>query len=87
MTETAQLFLIWHGAEDAEVQLAEPSHPLTGQMFMVRSERSRSKVYHAVKWQLPPDTPLCVAPLAADPKFKGMADGALKWLRAGEAGP
>jgi hypothetical protein len=50
---------------------------------MVRSERTLSRLYHAIKYQLPPDTALMVAPLAEAPKFKGMAEGALKWLRTG----
>ncbi|KAA9009194.1 hypothetical protein [Histidinibacterium aquaticum] len=80
---SAPLFLVWHGAPGAEVEVAEPNHPLAEGMFLVRSERTLSKLYHAIKHQLPEDTALCVAPLADAPKFKGLAEGALKWLRSG----
>jgi hypothetical protein len=82
MTGT-QLFMVWHGAPEATVTLGEDSHPLQPNLFMVRSERTLSRLYHAIKYQLPPDTALTVAPLAGAPKFKGMAEGALKWLRSG----
>ncbi|GAB5349412.1 hypothetical protein [Alteriqipengyuania sp. 357] len=51
-------------------------------LYCIASELSRSKLYHRLKWQLPEDTALLVAPLAAVPKFKGMANGALAWLRS-----
>ena len=76
------LFLVWHDAPGASVEIAEPSHPLQPGMLLVRSERTLSRLYHAVKRQLPAGTALCVAPLAEAPKFKGMADGALKWIRS-----
>ncbi len=75
--------MVRHGAGDRQVDIAEPTHPLEPGLFMVRSERSLSKLYHAVKRQLPRDTALLVAPLAGAPKFKGMAPGALAWLRDG----
>jgi hypothetical protein len=77
------LYLVWHGAPGAALEIGEASHPLTDQMHLVRSDRTRSRLYHAVKHQLPADTALCVAPLAGDPKFKGMDEGALHWLRSG----
>ncbi|MBP0482056.1 hypothetical protein [Sagittula salina] len=77
------LFLVWHGAPGARLEIGDPSHPLSDQMLMVRTQRTLSRLYHAIKHQLPEDTALCVAPLADDPKFKGMAEGALKWLRGG----
>jgi len=77
------LFLVWHGAPESAVSLGEESHPLSAGLFMGRSARTPSRLYHAIKYQLPPDTALMVAPLAEAPKFKGMAEGALKWLRTG----
>ncbi|MCZ4297124.1 hypothetical protein [Henriciella marina] len=50
-------------------------------LYLLRSDASRSKVYHAIKYAALPDS-LLVAPLEDAPKFKGMRDGALKWLRA-----
>ncbi|GAD58472.1 MULTISPECIES: hypothetical protein [Brevundimonas] len=46
------------------------------------SALSRSRLYHRIKRQLPPDTAFLVAPLADAPKFKGMASGALTFTRA-----
>ena len=50
-------------------------------LYLTESARTRSQVYHAIKWRLQPRR-LLVAPLADDPKFKGMAPGVLSWLRA-----
>ena len=57
-------------------------------LYLTESTRSRSQVYHAIKWRLQPRR-LLVAPLADDPKFMGMKPGVLKWLRArgAQAGP
>jgi len=53
---------------------------LDGGLWLVRTKRTRSRLYHDVKHKAEPDG-LLVAPLDGDPKFKGMADGALKWVR------
>ena len=54
-------------------------------LYLTESSRTRSQVYHAIKWRLNPGK-LLVAPLADDPKFKGMAPGVLSWLRGRKAG-
>lgn len=51
-------------------------------LTLIDSAESRSVVYHAVKGLIPEGTPLLVAELADDPKFKGMAPGAAAWLAA-----
>jgi len=79
----SELFLIWHGDPKTAVELAEPMHALRDDLILVRSDRTLSRLYHAVKHQLPRDTALCVAPLASAPKFKGMTAGALTWVRRG----
>jgi hypothetical protein len=64
--------------------------PLRPGLVLIESPESRSRVYHAVKDQLPAGTPLLVAQLDEVPKFKGMSDGALRWCRErlpGRAGP
>ncbi len=81
--DAMRLYLVWHGAPETEVTLGDDSHALQAGMFMVRSERTLSRLYHAVKRQLPGDAALIVSPVEGAPKFKGMAEGALKWLRAG----
>lgn len=53
-------------------------------LTLIDSPHSRSEVYHAVKHLVPEGTALVVAPLADDPKFKGMASGARAWLDARE---
>jgi hypothetical protein len=55
--------------------------PLRPGLVLVDSPESRSRVYHALKDQLPEGTPLLVAHLGEVPKFKGMAEGALTWCR------
>ncbi len=80
-----RLYLIY--VRGAERPVAPEEFPemarLADDLFLLRSAQSRSKVYHSVKWASRPEA-LLVAPLADDPKFKGMEAGALKWLRSGE---
>lgn len=51
-------------------------------LTLIDSPHSRSEVYHAVKHLVPEGTALLVAPLAGEPKFKGMSSGARIWLDA-----
>ena len=83
--EAAALYLVWHDPEAAPagpLDLHGDGHPLADGLWLVRSPLRRSKLYH--------DAALACAPLADDPdgwpKFKGMAAGALAWLRGGSAG-
>lgn len=55
--------------------------PLRPGLLLVDSDQTRSIVYHALKDQIPQDTPLLVAACAEVPKFKGMTAGALAWAR------
>ena len=91
------LYLIWfdaaagrdtgpeHGRADGRqigVAGGDPAvRRLDDGLYLVRTGRSRSELYHDVKRRTRPRK-LLVAPLAAAPKFKGMAEGALKWVRA-----
>ena len=50
-------------------------------LLLLRSEETRSAVYHAVKWSIPDGRAVLVAPLADEPKAKGMAPGLQAWLR------
>lgn len=84
------LYLLWHdpaAAPEAPLDMHGDAHPLAEGLWLVRSPLTRSKLYHRIKWQLPEGTPLACAPLADDPsgwpKFRGLASGALAWLRAG----
>lgn len=49
-------------------------------VYLLESEKTRSRLYHTIKARCAPRR-LLVAPLAGDPKFKGMAPGALAGLR------
>ena len=82
--DTPSLYLAWFdaGEEDApEFDLHAEHVALRDGLYLFRTALTRSKLYHAIKRRLPDDAPLLVAPLADAPKFKGMADGALKWVR------
>lgn len=65
----------WKPQEDEAVEL-RPG------LFLIRTAKTRSRLYHDIKHAARPDS-LLVAALDGEPKFKGMAAGALKWLRAG----
>ena len=82
-TEESRLFLVYleiTGDEQPEMP-ADLYTQLTPSLFLVRSTLTRSGLYHAVKRRNAP-TALLVAPLEEAPKFKGMNEGSLKWLRS-----
>jgi hypothetical protein len=56
-------------------------------LAVVTSDLDRSRLYHRVKRSQAPDASILVAPLAGDPKMKGMAAGAHACLEglAGDA--
>ncbi len=83
------LYLLWFDpavASSGPLDLHGDGHPLAEGLWLIRSPLTRSKLYHRIKWQLPGDAALLLAPLEDDregwPKFKGLAGGALKWLRS-----
>lgn len=49
-------------------------------VYLFRSDQTLSKLYHAIKHHARPKG-LFVGKLDGEPKFKGMATGALKWVR------
>lgn len=78
------LYLAWFDAPDADTAALAGEFggfPLASGLMLLVSDVTRSRVYHSVKWALPPDTPLLVAPLADVPKFKKMTPGTQTWLR------
>ena len=88
MTET--LYLLWFDPAvepPAQFALHGDATQMHDGLWLVRSELTRSRLYHRIKWHLPEGTSLLLAPLSDEPdgwpKFKGMAPGALKWLREG----
>jgi hypothetical protein len=84
------LFLVWHDEEAAiapELALALDRFELRPGLSLVDSDLRLSRLYHRIKWALPPGAALLVAPLGSAPKFKRMEQGALKWLRLRPADP
>lgn len=67
---------------DLDIDAQFPEHHLVwDHAVLIESEQSQSRVYHAIKHALPADTPLMIAILDHQPKFKGAKPGLLKWLR------
>ena len=58
-----------------EVRVAAPG------LLLVESDDTLSRVFHELKWALPEDAQLFVAPVAATPKLRGLEAGTLSWLR------
>jgi hypothetical protein len=83
----ATVFVAWTSADLHAVDRADLVGPweevvvASGGLAFVESDASLSAVYHALKWSLPPDVALTVAPLAGLPKAKGLAPGTNTWLR------
>lgn len=77
------LYIVWVG-DDGPLDLdgAGEQFELGPQLRLIESELSQSRLYHLVKWSLPPDTSLLVSAVDGRPKFKGMERGALAWLRS-----
>ncbi len=77
------VFLAWT-PEPPEADLPGPwtelRHAAPG-LLLVESSETLSRVFHELKWALPEDAPLIVAPVAATPKLRGLAPGTLAWLR------
>ena len=79
--DSATLYLVYLDVDVAAHPEPSPDLvELAPGLYLTESSRTRSQVYHAIKWRYSPRQ-LLVAPLAGDPKFKGMAPGVLKWLR------
>jgi hypothetical protein len=58
-----------------ELRVAAPG------LVLVESDDTLSRVFHELKWALPEDARLFVAPVAATPKLRGLEPGTLSWLR------
>lgn len=59
----------------------DDAHELTGDLTLVATSLTRSRLYHLVKWEGPSGAPVVVAPLSEPPKVTGVAPGAVAWLR------
>jgi hypothetical protein len=56
--------------------------PAAPGLLFVDSDDTLSRVYHALKWSLADSVALAVAPVADQPKVKGLPPGTNSWLRA-----
>lgn len=84
MPDAQPLFLVYVGVAasfDRPLHFPGDAFTLADGLFLVRSDLTRSGLYHQIKHRLPTDAALLVAPLADAPKFKRLRRGALKWLR------
>ncbi|MBB6425718.1 hypothetical protein [Sphingopyxis sp. JAI128] len=84
MPDAQTLFLVYAdvaASSEGPVHLPGDAFMLADTLFLVRSDLTRSELYHQVKLGLPTDAALLVAPLADAPKFRRLHRGALKWLR------
>lgn len=82
------LFIVWVGT-DEPIELDDlvgERQQLAPRLSLISSELTQSRLYHLVKWSLPPDTELLVAAVDGRPKFKGMEPGSLAWLRSHKSG-
>jgi hypothetical protein len=80
-----QLYLAWLEDEAVDASAEGPwtdVFVLRPGLLLVRSAEGRSPVYHALKHLSRPGAALLLAPLADEPKAKGMADGWTTWLRS-----
>lgn len=76
----AEQYLVFLDPDPALTASTEQCVALGSGLYVCYSALTRSRFYHALKVAHDPAR-LLVAPLAGDPKFKGMAEGALKILR------
>jgi hypothetical protein len=82
------VYVAWTSADlhqlDTSRDLAGPWREVivaAGGLAFVDSDDTLSRVYHALKWSLPEDVALAVAPVSDQPKAKGLAPGTNSWLR------
>ncbi len=78
------VYLAW---TDARFDPAAPGpweavHRAAGGLLLVDSDAGLSRVYHELKWSLPPGAALLVTPVASRPKLARVAAGTQTWLRA-----
>lgn len=78
---TAYLAYLPQTADIDAIEVDGAMFPLDDHLMLVRTEQTRSRLYHALKRQMPEDAAILVAPLEDAPKFKGMRQGALAAAR------
>ncbi|WP_157514918.1 hypothetical protein [Nocardioides sp. J54] len=51
-------------------------------LLLIEATDTLSRVFHEIKWMIPDDCALLVAPLDHRPKARGAAAGTVSWLRS-----
>ena len=74
------LYLIYAPDVSVDARALDSSIKLTQGLYLLRTEQTRSELYHAIKRRFDPER-LLVAPLSDLPKFKGMIAGATRAAR------
>lgn len=75
------LYIVYMADTDFRFAEAPNITVLTDGLYLVRTDQTRSQLYHSIKRRAAPRQ-LMVARLADVPKFKGMKPGSLKKARA-----
>lgn len=75
------LYLAYLDPDPHPALAAEEAFRLAPGLYLLDSKEPRSRLYHRLKRRTG-SLRLAVAPLSETPKFKGMAPGALKWVRS-----
>ena len=80
---TTTVYLAWTSAppEDLDGPWLEARQIAPG-LLLLESPETLSTVYHALKWALPQEAAIIVAPVDRTPKSRGMASGTTSWLRS-----
>lgn len=82
---SATLFVIYLGPKEDERArsiLGYTRFRLQRGLYLMESERTRSRVYPAIEREVSSDAASLVAPLADAPKSRKMFEGVLKWVRS-----
>jgi len=77
------IYLAWTDASFA-ADLPGPwseLHLAADGLVFVDSDDTPSRVYHELKWSLPANAAIVVAPVSDLPKLRGVGPGTLTWLR------
>ena len=80
--------LVWLGDPDQAVTVIRSVGPWREVfeagpgLLVIETDQTVSRVFHEIKWLLPADCSLLVAPVDRRPKARGVFAGTVSWLRA-----
>ncbi|MFN4040255.1 MAG: hypothetical protein ACK4I0_01170 [Brevundimonas sp.] len=84
-TPHRDLYVVWASAPERAAPWPGEVFELTPGLCLVRTALSQSRLYHRIKRTLPEGSALLVGTLKTGPKHKGLAPGALPFVRSGGA--